>query len=1021
MDDILDQEQNGEQNSEPIVGQMCYDELLAPAEPVEDSEEEVIDNTPIPGQMDFWERYIEEIAKQEAESEKNKESGIEEALEESEPEEPIVEEEPEEVVTVEEDPEIEKIEDFKESTETIESQPGETEEEPEIQSDEPKVEELQQTEKEVESGVDEEILEEALIKIDESIEETETVKQEEVEKPKIPKQKDNVKPNTDGLQINEENFKEKSVTDFNRRQKGEEREAGDGGGVILRSLDEVLHNSMIPYTEHVVLDRALPRVEDGLKPVQRRILYSMMELGLFPDKQYRKSAKIVGDCMGNYHPHGDSSVYDAMVRMSQEFSLRAPLIDGHGNFGSIDGDSAAAMRYTEARLTPLSLELLRDLEKDTVKWSYNYDDTRKEPDMLPGRFPNLLVNGASGIAVGVATNIPPHNLGEVIDGCVAYINSPKISLGEMMKIIKAPDFPTGGHLIIGPELEQAYATGKGKVIIRAKAAIETSGDRESIVITELPYQTNKAALLAKIAELKEDNKDKLSAISEIRDESDRNGLRAVIRIKNGGNTKAILAYLFKATGLEVSFGINMVAIADGKPKQMGLLEIISYYVEYQKELIVRRTKFDLHAAKERAHIVEGLLIAIKNIDEVIRIIRKSSSVGEARENLKARFKLSEKQAQAILDMRLSRLVNLEVTKLQDELKELKAKIKEYEEILASKKLQYEVVKTEILDIKKRYKNERRSSLVKNAEIKIETIDENKAFEKDVFVAITAGGTIKKILSRNYSMSVKEISDTTTLTEVHTKLFRCKTTDTVLVFTNKGNCLKLLADKIPEAKWKDSGVALSVIDKSVGEKEMPVSVLVLSEGEDSKDACVLSYSKQGMVKRSKLSDMIVSKAFYQAMKINDGDDMLDAEIDQNGKPILMITATGMSLNFEKTDIPVQGRVSGGVRGINMEDGDYVVYAAQNLGGKLAIATDKGYFKRVDMGEFALSPRYRKGLRCMNLDHSKICFAGTNVALVAADLGAKLQKVSSRQMPESGRLTTGDQVVKKKLLGIYEYTV
>ena len=446
--------------------------------------------------------------------------------------------------------------------------------------------------------------------------------------------------------------------------------------IVFKSLEEVLHDSMIPYTEHVVLDRALPRVEDGLKPVQRRILYSMLELGLEPDKPFRKSARIVGDCMGKYHPHGDSSVYDAMARMSQDFVLRAPLVEGHGNFGSVDGDSPAAMRYTEARLAPLAMELLRDLDKDTVRWGLNFDDSLKEPEMLPGRFPNLLVNGASGIAVGVATNIPPHNLAEVIDGVVAYIDKPNMSLAEMMKIIKGPDFPTGGQLILGDGIKSAYETGKGKITIRAKVNIEKNGDKTNLIITEIPYQVNKSTLLLKIAELKETHKDKLSCISEICDESDRNGMRAIIKLKKEANPKSVLEYLYKNTQLETQFAINMVVIAGGKPRLLGLMEIISYYVEYQREIIVRRSKFDLDKAKERAHIVEGLLVAIKHIDEVIKIIKKSQNISEAKQKLKERFSLSEKQCQAILDMRLARLVNLEKEKLENELKELNELIDE---------------------------------------------------------------------------------------------------------------------------------------------------------------------------------------------------------------------------------------------------------------------------------------------------------------------------------------------------------
>ena len=459
-----------------------------------------------------------------------------------------------------------------------------------------------------------------------------------------------------------------SKENANLEQKENENSENNNGsgvkGIIFKSVSEVLHDSMIPYTEHVVLDRALPRVEDGLKPVQRRILYTMLELGVSPDKPHRKSARIVGDCLGKYHPHGDSSVYDAMCRMAQDWVERAPLVDGHGNFGSVDGDSPAAMRYTEARLTPLAMEIMRDIEKDTVRWSLNFDDSLKEPDIMPGRFPNLLVNGATGIAVGVATNIPPHNLGEAIDGVVAYINNPNIKIEELMKIIKAPDFPSGGIIISQDDgLEQAYKTGKGKIIIRAKVVIEQNGDKSSLIIKELPYQVNKAQLLQKIAELKETNKDKLSAITEIADESDRTtGMRGVIKLKKDSNPQKILEFLFKSTNLQISYGINMVAIADGKPKLLNLLDIVSYYAQYQREIIVRRTKFDLNVAKERAHIVEGLLIAIKNIDEVIKIIKKSATATEAKQRLRDRFDLSEKQAQAILDMRLARLVHLEKKK-----------------------------------------------------------------------------------------------------------------------------------------------------------------------------------------------------------------------------------------------------------------------------------------------------------------------------------------------------------------------
>ena len=412
--------------------------------------------------------------------------------------------------------------------------------------------------------------------------------------------------------------------------------------IIASPLEDVLHNSMIPYAEYVILDRALPRVEDGLKPVQRRILYSMYDLGILPDKGYKKSARVVGDCLAKYHPHGDTSVYDAMVRLAQPFNMRMTLIDGHGNFGSVDGDGAAAMRYTEVKLQPLALELIEGIDKDTVNWSLNFDDSLKEPDTLPARFPNLLVNGATGIAVGLATNIPTHNLAEVIDGVVAYLDNPKIKLDDMMKIIKGPDFPTGGYIIAGDELKAAYETGKGKIQLRARINVEDAENgKKSIVITEIPYQVNKAQLLKKIADLQETDKDALAGIASIADESDRSGMRAVIKLKKDVDPNPIIKYLLKYTQLQCSFGINMVAIAGGKPRLMGLLDIISYYVDYQINVVLRRTKYDLNKAKERAHILEGLIIAVTNIDKVIKIIKTSPDTPTAKQNLREAFDLSD--------------------------------------------------------------------------------------------------------------------------------------------------------------------------------------------------------------------------------------------------------------------------------------------------------------------------------------------------------------------------------------------
>ena len=796
-------------------------------------------------------------------------------------------------------------------------------------------------------------------------------------------------------------------------------------GVVVKTIDEVLHESMIPYTEHVVMDRALPRVEDGLKPVQRRILYSMLELGLTPDKQYRKSARIVGDCMGKYHPHGDSSVYDAMVRMSQDFSLRAPLVDGHGNFGSIDGDSAAAMRYTEAKLTPLAMELLRDLEKNTVHWSLNFDDTLKEPDMLPGRFPNLLVNGTSGIAVGVATNIPPHNLGEVINGVVAYIENNKITIDQMMKYIPAPDFPTGGIIIAGEELKTAYETGKGKIIVRAKVKLENSGDKQSLVITELPYQVNKSALLQKIAELKTDDKSIASYIGEIRDESDRNGMRAVLRIKKGGNPEKILEYLYKSTQLEVSVGINMVAIASGKPRQLGLLDIISYYVEYQREVIVRRTKFDLDVAKDRAHIVEGLLIAIRNIDEVVRIIKKSATTTEAKQKLKERFSLSEKQAQAILDMRLARLVNLEITKLEQELKELKELIEKLTAIYNSKRLQYNTVKTELIAIKNKFSNPRRSNLTKAGAKEAKKVDlkvEDEIISRDVLVAITADNSLKSIPLKNYMMSTKDLTSSSNLSDIHiTELFTT-TTNKALIFTNLGNAIKIDVSQIPESKWKGKGSPLKAVCNKVLVDEYPVKVIEIPESLENKN--LLFYTKDGMIKLSTFEDSVVNKVYYQAIKLKEDDELINVEVQNEITSVLMVTQNAMALHFKLDDVPVQGRVSGGVKGINLDAGDKVIFAGQtDKTGAITVITDKGFGKKVPIGEYEQMARYRKGLRVIPLGDNgkKLIFASfkKEPKSVAINRGTEIELLKEKNISYDSRTSKGKQIVKGKIESAYIY--
>ena len=800
----------------------------------------------------------------------------------------------------------------------------------------------------------------------------------------------------------------------------------DSDGVITKTLDAVIHDSMIPYTEHVVMDRALPRVEDGLKPVQRRILYSMVELGLTPDKQYRKSARIVGDCMGKYHPHGDSSVYDAMVRMAQDYSLREPLVDGHGNFGSIDGDSAAAMRYTEAKLAPLALELLRDLDKNTVHWSLNFDDTIKEPDMLPGRFPNLLVNGASGIAVGVATNIPPHNLSEVIDGVCAYIRNPKITTNGLMKYIKAPDFPTGGVIIAGEELQKAYETGKGKIINRAKINIEKNGDKSAIVITEVPYQVNKASMLQKIASLKENSKGALAYIGEIIDESDRNGLRAVIKIKKDGNPQAILKELLKSTPLEVSYNINMVAIAGGKPRLLGLKEIISYYVDYQREIIVRRSKFDLDNALARAHIVEGLLKAIDQIDKIIKIIRSSKTVAEAKERIINDIELTDLQAQAILDMRLARLVNLEIVKLQEEYDNLQKLITELKALLASEEIQYQVIIKELQDIKKRFGNERKSEVV----LETEQIEEEEQIKEEEFVVshpclitISADNKIKNIPVKTKAIDTTALNNINNIYDIQTDGISVMDNDVVLIFTNRGNCLKIKASEIPESKWKKKGVSLQEVNTLIAYNEYPIKVLPVIEGDDS---LLITYTKQGFIKRTKIEEYLINRPYFSAMSVRDDDELINVEYEQdaeNADTIILITEQTYSLRIETNEIPIQKRTTAGVRSMKMVEKDFLIFAGQaEKRGGVTIVGANGFVKKVPVSEYQITPRYRRGLKTLSFkgkDNNYLVYARYDAEPnnICVKKGSSFDLIQTNKISYDNRNSKGKALIKGKFEAVF----
>lgn len=785
------------------------------------------------------------------------------------------------------------------------------------------------------------------------------------------------------------------------------------GNVYVQSIEEVMPNSMLPYAEFVILDRALPRVEDGLKPVQRRILYTMIEMGLTPDKPHKKSARIVGDCMGKYHPHGDSSVYDAMVRMAQPFNMRMTLVNGHGNFGSVDGDPAAAMRYTEARLEPLALELLKDLDKETVPFSFNFDDSLLEPDILPGRYPNLLVNGANGIAVGLATNIPTHNLGEVIDGCCAYIDNPKITLKEMMKIIPGPDFSTGGY-IISNELKQAYETGKGRITLRAKYSVEQGEyGKKLIVITELPYQTNKAELLRKIMLLREDKKDLLSGIAEIVDESDRSGMRAVISVKKDADVDTILNYLLKYTDLECTFGINMVAIAGGKPRQLGLLDILHYYTNYQRQVVLRRTKFELREAKERCHILEGLIIGVHNVDEVVKIIKKSESTPDARKKLMERFGLSERQAQAILDLRLARLAKLEVAKLEAELAALKKRIAELERIIADKSLQWKLVKEEMLEIKKKYPSPRKSVICESADkINIRRAD-IKRVVPNWTVCLTAAGTVKFLEQEEFDEHAKKkIGANANLSALHVQAINCASDAGVWLFTDLGNCVKVNLENVEPQEYRSAGVKLESLADGVEKGERPVKIFAHA---DKQEGDLLFFTRGGVVKRTPWSEYELNKSYFPAVKLKNGDRVLNVE---NFNPdeyytMLFVTKNALCLNADKESVPSQGRVSGGVRGIGLNDGDEVLFATQQNGeGEVIVVTTVGGFKRVISSLFDPHGRGSKGMMIADMKgKGEVLFADyvtIPYSLAVVSSAKTVVELDTEKIPIENRVARGKTI-------------
>ena len=722
--------------------------------------------------------------------------------------------------------------------------------------------------------------------------------------------------------------------------------------IIVKNMEDVLHDSMIPYSEHVILERALPRVEDGLKPVQRRILFTMHELGNTADKPHRKCARIVGDCLGKYHPHGDSSVYDALARMAQSFVMRAPLVDGHGNFGSIDGDSPAAMRYTEARMTELAAQLLRDIDKDTVGFHLNFDDTQKEPDLLPARFPNLLVNGASGIAVGLATNIPPHNLGEAIDAAAALIDRPSIDTRGLMQFLKGPDFPTGGILAADGELLQAYETGRGKLQVRARLHLEDgSAGRKLIVITEIPYQVNKAAMLEKILKVSEEKKALFSGIYDIRDESDRTGMRAVIEVRKDADPEKLLNALYKYTDLQVTFGVNMVAIAGGKPVQLGVKAILSHFIAHQKNVVSRRTKYELNQAETRAHVLEGLIVAVDNLDEVIRLIRSSKNPKEARGRLMERFELTEIQAQAILDMRLQRLTNLEILTLRKEYAELLKLIANLKAILASEKKLMNVIKKELMEIREKFADPRRTELVDSFQEIV--IEPEAPVADETAVVLTQAGFVKRMPPKALEKADK--------TDAPAQVLSCFTDEKLLFITDLGNCYPVPVSQFPECRPRDRGIALGGLLAGLEKGENLVSLTPAGNYEGE----LLFATQNGLVKRTACAELNVRKSRFACISLK-GDDRLAAVLSPAGyEGVLLLSRQGMAIHFALEEVSLIGRTAAGVKGMNLSAGDKVAFCfCHNGEGEVLMVSELGYLKRCLLIDFDRQSRGGKGVKAFN---------------------------------------------------------
>ncbi|OQB15288.1 MAG: DNA gyrase subunit A [Firmicutes bacterium ADurb.Bin193] len=777
--------------------------------------------------------------------------------------------------------------------------------------------------------------------------------------------------------------------------------------IIPVQLVKEMKKSYIDYAMSVIVGRALPDVRDGLKPVHRRILYTMYEAGYTPDKPYKKCAATVGDVLGKYHPHGDAAVYDSLVRMAQDFSLRYPLIDGHGNFGSVDGDSAAAYRYTEARMSRLSVEMLTDIEKETVDMMPNYDEQWMEPTVLPSRFPNLLVNGSSGIAVGMATNIPPHNLTEVINGIIATIDDPDITIEELMTHIKGPDFPTAGLILGRDGIRSAYTTGRGKVIMRARAEIEAvSETKNRIIVTEIPYQVNKARLIERIAELVHEKK--VEGISDLRDESDRDGMRIVIEIKRDANPTIVLNNLYKHTQLQESFGIIMLALVNNEPKTLNLREVLDNYIDFQKEVIIRRTKFDKKKAEDRAHILEGLRIALDNIDEVISTIRKSYNT--AKTDLMEKFGLTDIQAQAILDMRLARLSGIEREKIDAEYDELVSKIHYYAEVLQSEKMVLSIVREELLAIRDKFGDERRTEITEDYNnIDIEDLIEE---EQNVFT-MTHFGYVKRLPCDTYKEQKrggKGIIGLQTREEDFVEtLFTCSTHDLLLFFTDRGRMYRLKAYQVPEAGRTAKGTAIvNLLMLEQGEKI--TAVIPVKKFEE--DKFLVMMTKNGTIKKTPLMEYDTSrKGGIRAIDLADDDELIRVKLTTGNCDVIIGTHRGMAIRFNEKDVRPMGRVAKGVRGIRLSRDDYVIgMSVCREGGDLLVVSENGFGKRTCLDEYKVQRRGGKGVYTYNITEKTGAVAGIKVVTDKDDImlitsEGTIIRMAAKGINRFGRVTQG----------------